>query len=119
MNEAQSIYDYVTSGKSKFELTVPSRDMTYRYRVLYPQKTMPGTDGHERLFVSMFTEEKNYKYIGHMFIPNRCFYVHGSKSRVSPEDPGAKLFKWFWSWIRQNEMPRDLVIEPVKDTYND
>ena len=107
MTDPIAIRDFVVAGNSHFTLKSQTTGQRFTYRVRAPDNEKKP----QRLFVSVLTGSDNqseYSYLGHMHIDSDYFYVHGSKSRISPEAPSAKGFKWFWSWVRKCEMPMNL-----------
>jgi hypothetical protein len=90
---------YLLSGKAT--VTVVNTSSGNRFTYHLTSKDV-GTEEAPRslYFVSVLTGSDNtedYSYLGTIFDGDR--FVHGTKSRISPDAPSAVAFAWVWGHL--------------------
>lgn len=113
MTSAEDVKAYLLAGNAHVTLVSTKTGTRFTYRVRSVERPADGSPpGPVTHFVSLLTDpdnERGYTYIGHVADYTRgdgLAYVHGRKSKVGADAPGAKAFAWFFAKvILGGEMP--------------
>jgi len=97
LSDSEQISQFVKGGNAFFTIVNPESKGRFTYRV---SRTEDKDGKMSPWFVSVLTGPDNwtnYRYVGHMFANGE--YIHGRKSKISPDAPSAKAIKWFLNSI--------------------
>lgn len=103
--DAGEAYNFLLGGKAT--LTFRSRNTGNRFTYMIEQ-----SNDERMFFVKMLTgsnNETDYQYLGHIFARDRT-YVHGKKSRITADSPGAKAFIWVYYQLMDKKLPDTLEV---------
>lgn len=102
LTDHAAITKFIQAGNARFTLRSAKTDKRYTYRMTYkaPDPNHPKFRTQMGIwFVSVLTgpdNEANYTYLG--FVKEgTTLFVHGDKSKISPDAPSATAFRWFWT----------------------
>lgn len=89
ISDVSSIKNFVNGGNATFTIRNPSTGGRFTFKV------REGRDEHAPRFVSVLSGPDNtadFSYLGCIFEGDR--FVVTSKSRIKPDAPSAKAFRW-------------------------
>jgi hypothetical protein len=90
---------YILGGKAIVTVVNPDSGNRFTYRI--KSKDVGTAEAPRTIyFVGVLTGPDNtedYSYLGTIFEGDR--FVHGKKSRITPDAPSAKAFAWVWDHI--------------------
>lgn len=93
---------YILGGRATVTVVNPESGNRFTYRVA--AKDVGSADAPRTLhFVSVLTGPENtsdYQFLGTIFEGDR--FVHGKKSRITPEAPSARAFTWVWNHLESD-----------------
>jgi hypothetical protein len=101
----QEAFNFLLGGKAT--LTFRSKKTGNRFTFL-----VEASDDERVYFVKMLVgsnNESDYQYLGHIFARDRK-YVHGKKSRITADAPGAKAFNWVYCQLLDQKLPDTLEV---------
>jgi hypothetical protein len=117
LTDVESVLRFALAGKARLTLVSQRTGTRFTYEIKAPKN--PNSVTH---FVGVLTgsnNETDYTYMGQMKASNQGSifgpdaspeYVSGRKSKVSPESPSAKAFRWFWAKLRTGTMPEGVEV---------
>lgn len=98
---------FVFSGNSTFTIESPKTGTRFTYQVRKAPKCKKNSPVY---FVRVLTgadNERDYSYIG---IVTSGQFMRTAKSRLSPDAPSLKAFKWFVAHAINKTIPKELAV---------
>ena len=113
LREADSVRRFALGGNARFTLVSVKTKTRFTFRVAAPKQSLDGEKTCQEeatlWFVSVLTgadNESAFSYLGCLRShPAGVRFDHGRKSRLSPDAPSAKAFRWFWGQVAKGGLP--------------
>jgi hypothetical protein len=91
---------FATAGSSIFTIVSKKTQARFTFR-------MDKSDDGKIFFVKVLTGSDNtsdYTYLGTIKNAEKAPFVHGRKSKITPDATSAKAFSWVWPHLLEGEM---------------
>lgn len=106
-----TIRAYILGGHGTLTVESPKTGARFTFRCHRPgPATKPGAHPVP-VFVSVLSgpnNEADYRYLGAIFEDSK--FVITKKSKISPDAPSARAFRWFWERAIAGSFPADLRV---------
>jgi hypothetical protein len=100
--DAKLAREFVLAGRAIFTLKSLKTGKSFTFKVTQNEGTPH--------FVSLLTGPSNttdYQFLGTIF--DQRTYVHGRKSKITPDAPSARAFQWVWTWLVAGKLPSTVL----------
>lgn len=96
LKTAEQVNEFMLAGNATITLVSKKTGTRFTYKVTAPENSK-GAVSH---FVKVLTGQDNeghYQYLGQIY--DHQDYTHGKKSKIGPDTPSAKAFRWFFQMV--------------------
>lgn len=97
----ETVPTFAQAGNALFTVVSKKTGTRFTFRVRAPKDAQGSTP----LFVQVLTGSNNdadYTFLGTIF--DGAKFVHGKKSKLTPDAPSAKAFAWFWTAVQAKQL---------------